>query len=246
MSPASFRSSIDSYDSPLTSYSEEPSTPRQTLFGAPASDKTQQSAALLCDLQCQSDPAASPKTQRWFQLVTALSCFLLNFQMCMTAITSTLFSIFRSSQTAAMMMSSLAAVAHRASKQLVARPTRSGHRRSSLATRSTLTSILMCLSSSICTPAQAQQLLLATSLALLRRSRTLKSSWSSGFSAASLPAGWSVGIGRAWTDVVRRRRLRPSRRPPQNDVALEVKQLCRRLSVESGGHLRYRKNIGRR
>jgi len=234
MSPESLRSSLDSFDSPLTSYTEEPSTPRQTLFGAATSDKTQQSAALLFDLQCQSDLAASQKTQRWFQLVTTLSCFLISFQMCMTAITSTLSSIFHSSLTAATMTS----LARRASKLL--RPTRHGRR---LATRSTLTSILMFLSSSICTPAQAQQLLLATSLALRRR-QTIRYSRSSG--TATLPAGWSVGLGRAWTELVHRRRLAGKLRPSANGMALEVKQLCRRLSVGSGGHLQHRKNIGRR
>ena len=74
--PTSFPSpvSMDSMDSPRDS-SCQPETPPSSFEASPEFDSTQYSAAVLCDLQCQSNSAASLRT-----IWTYLSLFSLSHQ----------------------------------------------------------------------------------------------------------------------------------------------------------------------
>jgi hypothetical protein len=47
-----------------------------------------------------------------------------------------------------------------------------------------------------------------------------------------LGADWSVGVGRAWSELLSRRRISKHRRSTRG-MALEVKRICREMCLES-------------
>lgn len=215
-SPDSLLSTVDSFDSPITQLTEDPATPRPAALAVDP-DQTQHSAAMLCDLQCRSGSASPAAARRSAALLAVLHWLIaINLRICMTTIISTVGSILTSSPTRTKPFPS------RAISSLPFRPT-----------RPTFLSMLM-LSSPICTPAQAQRLLLATSLALQRRQTISHSQPSSG---AGL-AGWPSSLRRSWTELVRRQKLQSRR--SKHRLALDIKMACHRFP-EYGGQKHFRR-----
>lgn len=215
-SPDSLLSTVDSFDSPMTQLTDDPATPHQATRAVDL-DQTQHSAVMLCDLQCRSGPAGFVAARQSAALLVLLHWLIaLNLRICMTTVISTVGSILTSSPT-----------------RIKTSPSRASSNLSFRLTRPTFLSMLM-LSSPTRTPAQAQRLLLATSLAL-RRKQTISHSQLS--SDASL-AGRPTSLGRSWIDLVRRRKLESRR--SKHRLALDIKRVCHRFP-EYGGQKYFRR-----
>ena len=215
-SPDSLLSTVDSFDSPMTQVTEDPATPHQATRAIDP-DQTQHSAAMLCDLQCRSG-SVGPVAVRQSTTLPPLSYWLiaLNLRICMMTLISTVGSILTSSPT-----------------PITPSPSRASSSLSLRVTRPTFLSMLM-ISSPTCTPAQAQRLLLATSLALRRKRTITHSQLSSGTSLA----GRSVSLGRSWIELIRRRKLESRR--SKHRLALDIKRACHQFS-EYGGQKHFQR-----
>jgi transcriptional activator HAC1 len=215
-SPDSLLSTVDSFDSPMTQLTEDPATPRQATY-AVEPDQTQHSAAMLCDLQCRSGSMGPVAARQSVALLVLFHWLIaLNLRICMTTVISTVGSILTSSLT-----------------RTTQSPSRASSSLSFRLIRPTFLSMLM-LSSPTRMPAQAQRLLLATSLAL-RRKQTISHSQLS--SDASL-AGRPTSLGRNRIDLVRHRKLESRR--SKHRLALDIKRVCHQFP-EYGGQKHFRR-----
>jgi hypothetical protein len=143
--------SMDSVDSPLDT-SSQPATPAADEPTLADLDRTQHSAAMLCDLQCQSRPASSANASlRWAMILWYLS-LLPMWSTLLSTVHSSILTTFASllpplrPNLRALARKRLCSMAIPISPRLL--------RSTSMARRL-----------STCTPTQAQQILLATSLA---------------------------------------------------------------------------------
>jgi len=216
-----------SYDSPADS-PMQPETPEHESSAAEA-DLTQHSAAMLCDLQCRS--SFSSRTTKF---LLAMSYFILfNIQLCMTTALSTTYSLLTRS---------------RALPAPLTRTKASSPLPSAPAWPSLLSTPLMSIylallrGSSICTPTQAQHLLLATSMALRRDpSSRLLSRFDVTMGKASLDSRLDLdGIGqehfsRMWRILTAANHSSSSTSDSSGTITEDIRRSCETLDSLLGG-----------
>jgi len=232
-------SMLDDASTPASESMSQPATPFEPtmedlhlqtpdIFSLDDSELTQHSAAMLCDLQCRSDPSqawmsSSPRSQLFQQTLAIFSLLLLQFQVSvMTAVSTTCSTLI--SSTLRQQLSLMTTQAHRTPAILSL--TRSLRASTPSQLHSLTTLMVLTARYLLCTPTKAPRLLSATGVAPRQKpslNQQLLSTMTSGLLRRKLDEA------RDTRPLDRRRQVRLNDDHERLGLAADIKRVCQDL-----------------